>query len=161
MQSVYLIVWQRLAARSRNVVMYIPSDNIVRQTIMHFNKVSFRCIWTNNNIRLNFHRFLESSLQARDSKTVAGSQLSDGIFARKYNFYVLSRLVQSLFRKQWLCNTVKRDMDTWMRTYGKYCDGVILVQWRCIRQASFFANLLQAWTRFTPTIGLFLLFPAQ
>jgi len=35
-QSVDLIAWRRLAVSSRNVAIYISSDYIVRQTIIHF-----------------------------------------------------------------------------------------------------------------------------
>ena len=57
-QSVDLIAWRRLAVSSRNVAIYISSDYIVRQTIIHF--IIASTTMNNNNLFLDVIYFLVS-----------------------------------------------------------------------------------------------------
>ena len=64
-QSVDLIAWRRLAVSSRNVAMYISSDYIVRQTIIHF--IIASTTMSNNNLFFDIAYFSLSSGGCRGS----------------------------------------------------------------------------------------------
>jgi len=44
----YFIAWRRLAVGSRNVAIYISSDYILRQTIIHFIIITLTMLWRNS-----------------------------------------------------------------------------------------------------------------
>ena len=56
-QSVDLIAWRRLAVSSRNVAIYISSDYMVRQTIIHF--IIASTTMNNNNLFLDIRTCFE------------------------------------------------------------------------------------------------------